>query len=400
MTRPDSSTDSTAAFLLGVSVLLLVPLLSYANGVGLAVNITLTSVAAALVVFALYPQTWHIGRLPDPASAAMLLFIAACGLPLLLSPGRVGSVPVPYAMHTVALVVLCPLAFVAGTHGARGMSRQHSRALFLVTAGTAALFVAVRIARPEIISSDEIGKGSYYQYAGDCLALAALLAYAKGYRPAGGWLYLAMLPLLLLLGSRASLASYAVALLFTRYLPRVVLMGGALIAVIASMADVLVESLPEFYDLSRVVTSLALTLVEGGEDASLGERREFHDQAVATIADHVVTGRYAYDFEINGYVGGHAHSAIDLWAQYGVVAFAAFVGALVANPLSRLIDRLAMPRGAAPVLNSDRVIYAPLLIFLVMEFAFFRHPESVPLFFGIGLLAGLSGRPSRFIAQA
>lgn len=382
---------------LGASILIGVPLLGYANGLGFGVNVTLGASLLAMAVYALLPVAWSTRHPVGESSVAVVVFAAACSLSVLMSLPALGSVPIAYAMHTLVLIVLCPLAFFVGRRFALTSNGPSMARLFRVSLALAVLFVVARLLWPDIISDDEIGKGSYYQYVGDTLAMAALLAYASGDRARFHWPWLLVLPLLVLVGSRASFAAYGTALLVTTMWRPVLLLGAGSAGAIVALGDRLAELVPDFYEVSRVVTSLAITLIEGHEDASLGERRDFNAQALATIAEKPFLGRYGYDWILNGYVGGHAHSAIDVWAQFGVLALLAFVAAVTLSPLSYLVARLAR---RSPVDEGRQFALLPMLLFLVILFAFFRHPESVPLFFGIGTLAGLSviGR-SRLIRE-
>ena len=373
---------------LGAAVLLLVPVLAYANAIGIAINVT-----AATVVVALAVQPWYPIRDGQPipfsvADAAMAVFVLTAGLHILLSPMRLASVPTAYVLHSFALTVVCPAAYLFGARFIRRATAAQCARLFHLGLTLAALFIGSRLVWPDIISTDEIAKGSYYQYAGDCLAGSALVAYARGDRRGQILALILVLPVLLLLGSRASLAAYGLALLASRLLPWLLVAVSVLGAAVLSSLDWISDLMPDFYDVSRTLTSLFLVLVDGNHDSSLGERELFHAQAMQVITDHPLWGEYSYDLRINGYVGGFAHSAIDLWAQFGVVTFLAFTAAVVANPLLRWIGQ----RAARP--NADKLPPRrwPLLVFLITEFALFRHPESVLLFFLIGCLAHLPNR--------
>ena len=379
---------SDGGLALGAAVLLLVPVLAYANGIGLAVNVTAVAVVVALAV-----QVWCPIRDGQPipfsvADAAMAVFVLTAGLHLLLSPMRLAGVPTAYALHSFSLIVACPAAYLFGARFIRRATSAQCALLFHLGLALAALFIGSRLVWPDIISNDEIAKGSYYQYSGDCLAGSALLAYACGDRRGQFLALILVLPVLLLLGSRASLAAYGLALLATRLLPWVLAAGSVLGATVLSSLDWISDLMPDFYDVSRTLTSLFLVLIEGNEDSSLGERESFHEQALQVIANHPLWGEYSYDFRINGYVGGFAHSAIDLWAQFGVVTFLAFAAAIVANPMLRWIGQLS----AVHITNKLAPRTLPLLVFLITEFALFRHPESLPLFFFIGCLAHLQQR--------
>ena len=381
---------------LGVTFLVVVPLMAFAAGLGLPVNITLLSMLTGIVV-ATTSRSLHHLHLPPRLNAsdlALLAFVATASVGFALSLHSVAYLPPAYFVHAVVLLFVCPLAYLFGAMYGAQASPQSVRRIFHAVLALSGTFVTLTLLDPQAVTSDEAVRGSYYQYSGDCLALAALVHTSTRERKASRWPLLIVLPILVLLGSRASVAAYGAALMFSPLLP-FVLGAGLVIGLLGSFfADSIATLGSELFETSRVITSLLGTFIQGNEDGSLGERQQFQQQALTTIDDHPLLGQFGYDYIANGYVGGYAHSALDLWAQYGVLALLSFLGAVVLSPLISLLAPGAPRISRRPGWHS-----MPLLVFLVLEFALFRHPESVVLFFGIGVLSSLAG-PRLSRAQA
>jgi hypothetical protein len=377
-----------AAVALGLVFVGSVLLLAFLAAFGARVNITLGASVLSGIVFMASPVLRRQGlggwNLSDCSLAAFVLFaLLAIGLSL----GRIGTLPFEYILHAMALIVLCPLAYffgstVASSSGAAGLKKVFYLALVIVTG-----FLVLIYALPDLVSDDEMVRGSYYQYSGDCLAVVGLMHLATREQKSAVWPVFLVIPVLVLIGSRASVAAYGVALMFSSLMP--VVLATCLVGYLCwpLIESVILTITPDLLEVSRVVTSLMGALLEGREDASLLEREQFQRMAIESIKDHPLLGNFGYDYLWNGYVGGFSHSALDLWAQYGALTFLAFTAAVVAGPLMTL---LWARRRAAGHLGTLHLV--PLLVFLAMEFAFFRHPESVVLFFGMGALSGLSSR--------
>ena len=373
---------------LGAIFLVAVPLMAFAAGLGLPVNITLLSMLAGIVVVITSRSMYHL-HLPqlNASDLALLAFVATASLGFALSLHSVAYLPPEYFVHAVVLLFFCPLAYLFGAMFGAQASQQSVRRMFHAALALSVTFVTLTLLDPQAVTADEAVRGSYYQYSGDCLALAALVHTSARERKVARWPLLIVLPILVLLGSRASVAAYGAALMFSPLLP-LVLAAGLVMGLLGLLfADSLANLGPEFFETSRVITSLLGTLIRGNEDGSLGERQQFQLQALATLDDHPLLGQFGYDYIANGYAGGYAHSALDLWAQYGVLSLLSFVGAVV---LSSLISLLAP--GAPRISRRPGWHSMALLVFLILEFALFRHPESVVLFFGMGVLSSLAGR--------
>lgn len=380
---------------LGSIFLVAVPLMAFASGLGLPVNITLLSMLTGVLVVTTSRSMHHL-HLPrlNASDLALLAFVATASLGFVLSLHTVAHLPPEYFVHAVVLLYFCPLAYLFGAMYGAQVSPQSVKRIFHAVLALSAAFVTLTLLDPQAVTSDEAVRGSYYQYSGDCLALAALMHTSTRERKVNRWPLLIVLPIIMLVGSRASVAAYGAALMFSPLLP-LVLGAGLVMGLLGSFFAESIATLgPELFETSRVITSLLGTVIKGDEDASLGERQQFQRQALSTLADHPLLGQFGYDYIANGYAGGYAHSALDLWAQYGALALLSFVGAVVLSPLISLLAP-----GAARISRRPGWHSMPLLVFLVLEFALFRHPESVVLFFGMGVLSSLAGpRPSR--AQA
>lgn len=377
----------------GAGVVVGAPLLCYANSLGAGLNVSLTSVGLSVVCAAFIPWK-RVAAMPLGGSdIALAAFVFAALASLAQAYKTLAIVPAEYALHIASLLLLCPAAYALGRlFGYVGDAKLVHR-LFLTTLILSICFLIARFAFPESILVDQDDKGSYYQYAGDSLAIAALLHYARAPRRVRPLEMLLVLAVLLLLGSRASFVAYAVALLVSSSGVWLVLSGCAIAVLISANLATVLDVVPALGEVSRIGATIVAILSGGAEDASLGERKDFLALAMHTIEKSPFLGSFGYDYSGNGNVGGFAHSAIDIWAQYGVIAFALFCGVVVWSPLARLLNQFAYswPQKRAVATSESRRV-TPLLVFFVCEFVLFRHPESFVLFFGLGAQVALSRR--------
>jgi hypothetical protein len=360
--------------------------MAFLAGLGARLNITLLSVLAGLIAVAVSTSI-NKTRLPrlNLSNLALLAFVASANLAFLLSLSVLAHLPDGYFLHAVALLYFCPLAYlfgaIFGAQADRGSISRIFHAVVVLSVG----FVILTLLAPELVSTDETVVGSYYQYSGDCLALVALIHLATCDRNSSRWSLLIVVPILVMLGSRATVFAYGAALLFSPLLPFVLAAGLIISILITFFLEGIATLGSEYTGSSRVIISLLSTFIEGNEDLSLGERKQFQQQALAIISENPILGKFGYDYFANGYVGGFAHSALDIWAQYGVLAFWSFLGALTLSPIISMLARDAPPIKHRPAFRA-----MPLLAFLALEFALFRHPESVVLFFGMGVLSSVA----------
>lgn len=387
MRNPSDQADSAGRLLVGFVIAVLA--LAVLSALGFRSNVTLGSMLVCVVLVMFRPSLWPSRRsVPSVPTTALLVFMVSAVPPVLHAKWSGTFLPAEYFLHALALIVLCPLAYsfgLAATAAAPAAVVERTlKAALALEFG----FVVLTFLAPGLLSDDEMVRGSYYQYSGDCLAVLALVYLALRPEHGARWPVLAALPILVLVGSRASVACYGAALMLSPLLGPL-LLGLAAFALVWFMAQDLLSALaPEFFDASRVVVSVIAAAFEGAEDASLLERQEFQSTALDTIRAHPLMGDFGYDFAVNGYVGGFAHSALDLWAQYGLLNFLSFVALICLLPAFR-----ALTASARPHPSHQPARYVPLLVFLILQFSLFRHPESVVLFFGIGALAALAERP-------
>lgn len=387
MARSSDRADASGRLLSGFVLAVLA--LAVMAALGFRANVTLGSMLVCVAMAALRPSLWP-GRhsvlgLP---SIALLVFMASAIPPVLHAKWSGAFLPPAYFLHAMALIILCPLAYGFGLAATSAAPAAWVERTFKAALALEIGFVALTFLAPGLLSDDEMVRGSYYQYSGDCLAMLALVHLAFRRDDGARWPLLVALPILVLVGSRASLACYAVALMVSPLLgPLLLLLAGIGLAWFLAQ-EAIAALAPEFFEASRVVVSVLGAAFEGAEDASLLERQEFQQSALQTIRAHPLMGEFGYDFINNGYVGGFAHSALDLWAQYGLLNFLAFVAMICLLPVWRALSALAQ---AQP--GQAHARYVPLLVFLILQFSLFRHPESVVLFFGIGALAALVERP-------
>jgi hypothetical protein len=372
-------------------------MLAFIAALGTRLNVTLGAIALCSACFVFSPQLHRCLHATWNASDwSLVVFVVSALVAITLSIGRLAILPIDVVMHSTALIAVCPLAYVFGSTVASHAGPAGIRTVFHLALIAVLSFLALTNWQSGLVSDEGAVVGSYYQYSGDCLAVVALLHLATRQKSASVWPILLVIPALLLVGSRASLAAYFAALMVSSLMPSIAVVCVVAIASWPWLEGLVVAAAPDLLDISRVITSLIGAVLEGREDASLLERLEYQRMAIASIADHPVLGDFGYDVLWNGYLGGFSHTALDLWAQYGVTTFLAFAGTILAAPLVSTLWMKRRSRSRLP--GPERCL--PLLVFLVVEFTFFRHPESVVLFFGIGALSGLAGHLHRVVVRS
>ena len=383
------------AGLIGVFFVCTLLCAAFASALGFRVNVTVASLVPAVTVLLLSRPLRNAAWSGLAGSDwALAVFVLSAAAAMAMSLPNVGALPLDYMLHAAALLLLCPLAYVLGRVLAANATPRGLENLFRLALILTICFVALTFALPDLVSTEESVRGSYYQYSGDCLAVTALIHLLMRQKSSPRWMLLLVLPVLVLIGSRASVASYGIALLFSQMLPFVAVLAVAAVGVWLLLEDTILSLVPELFDATRVVTTLLGAAIEGREDASLLERQQFQAMAFESIKNHPLFGHFGYDYYVNGFVGGFSHSALDLWAQYGLMTFLAFIVMLVLTPILGLI-RVHTRRGWSRTPASTWALF----VFLLLEFTFFRHPESVVLFFGAGALVGLSRRAAAPVMQ-
>lgn len=366
----------TTHFNLGLVMFGLLPFLAGLKGLMIPANVTLLAPSAALAAF--IGGRWTRVGAPNIADLALLALIGFMMLRLLASLNFVLGLPLDYGLHAISLLVICPFMYYAGRTMMLDLSSDSAARLLSINIFIVTLFLVATIVAPDVIKRNGMAANSYYQYMGDGLAVAALTAWALGYRSKFYWVYLLTAALLASTGSRASALAYVIAMGFSNL--RLLAMGAVVASPVAYWLSSIITSGAslDWTGQFRVLSTFVAYFAQDQEDASFSERQQFLDNAIDVINNQPIFGQIAYEVR-SGEMGEYAHNILHLWANFGIVALILMLLVLLGTPLLRLL--LGTPR-------SDRYPL-PLLVFVAMELLFFRHPENIVLFFALGILTTL-----------
>ena len=164
---------------LGLTMFMVMPFLAGMQSICSPANITLV-VPLLLIATMASARSWqriqHMS-VADQALAALcawMLFYASVG------SNVIANLPLEYGLHLASLIVLCPLAYYCGRVACRTIDALEVGRLLRLNAAIVLIFTGFKLALPSFIASSLGETGSYYQYMGDGLAVAALLAYGVG----------------------------------------------------------------------------------------------------------------------------------------------------------------------------------------------------------------------------
>ncbi|NDD75616.1 MAG: hypothetical protein EBZ40_11675 [Gammaproteobacteria bacterium] len=372
----------TTQYRLGLVMFGLLPFLAGLKGLMIPANVTLLAPTAALAAFV--AGRWQRVGTPNLADLALLALIGFMMLRLLASLNFVIGLPLDYGLHAISLLVVCPFMYYAGRTMALELSSEHAVRLLGINIFVVTFFLIAMVAAPDFVKRNGLAANSYYQYLGDGLAVAALTAWAFGYRSKFYWVYLLTALLLAASGSRASAVAYAIAMGFSNI--RLLTIGAIVTAPLGYWLSSIIASGAglDWAGQFRVLSTFVAYFAQDEEDASFSERQQFLDNAIDVITNQPIFGQVAYEVRL-GEMGEYAHNILHLWANFGIIALILMLIVLFGMPLARLL-------GPSP--RDDRYPL-PLLVFVATELLFFRHPENIVLFFALGILASLYGRQAR-----
>jgi hypothetical protein len=359
---------------LGLVMCGLLPLLASLKGLMIPANVTLLVPAAAFLV--LFTGRWREIGLPSLSDLGLIGLVTFMLLRVLASLNVVLEQPLEYGLHVVSLLLVCPFMYFAGRVMATGLRSEEASRLLALNVVIVIGFLVITIAAPEFVRRNGLEASSYYQYMGDGLAITALIAWARGYRPRFYWPYLLTAVLLVSIGSRASAVAYVVAMAFSNL--RFMLTAGIVAAPVGLWLLGAIERGAglDWAGQFRVLSTFLDFYLQDAEDASFSERQQYFDNAMNVIQNNPLSGQVAYEVR-GGELGEFVHNILHLWANFGALAFLLMLLVIFGAPAARLFSK-------SPA--SDRHAL-PLLAFVATELLFFRHPENVVLFFALGVLA-------------
>lgn len=363
-----------------------VPLLSFGKAAGLPINLSATVLAACLGIWALGASKIRLNLRPHTDLFLLAGFVAFALLGVVMNSGVWGLLPNAYFLHTIALLILCPLCYLAGRQVGR-LSDETTTTKLFHAALLVVLFCMVTQNRLFPMSDDPLVAGSYYQFAGDSIAAGLIICYTirKGRLPFS--LVVATLVVLMLLGSRATFISIALASLTMRYSRRIIFSLFLVYGFLFFCGGWLLEQMEKREFMPRVAVTTILFVQDRLDDQSLKDRGDYRSGALAAIESNPIFGNYGYEYALHGTMGTYDHSILDVWVQFGLLPFLCLSGLLVVVPLKI---------GSETVLGRGRLGPArhglPGWVYLAAQFFLFRHPESVVLFITLGAMHGLSVR--------
>lgn len=382
---PLMRTPSTG-YRLGLAMFLALPVLAGLKSIKLPANITLL-VPALLIAALASSRAWS--RLPRISTSdySLLILCAWMLLCTAINSNILANLPLDYALHLLSLTVLCPLAYYCGRVATNSVTMQEGASLLKLNIAVVAAFMTFKLLLPSFVASNLGETGSYYQYMGDGLALAGMMAFGLGYRPRLYWSYFLALALLLAIGSRASALAFMTGLLVTNR--RVLLLFVATAVPTALLLTLMVDRGigGEIFGQFRVLSTVLSLYVDDTVDLSLLERQDFLANALQVITQHPLMGIFAYEARA-GSLGEYAHNILHMWANFGLPGITLMLLVLVGAPLEHLIQKQRGTQIAATF--NPR----PLFVFCAAELLFFRHPENLVIFYALGTMTSLYDAPT------
>ena len=369
------SSNSTS-YLLGLVLFALLPILAALKGLMIPANITLLVPAAAF--FVMLAGRWRTIGSISISDFAMMALVVYMMLRSLASLNTILEQPADYGLHAISLLIVCPFMYFVGRIVAQNLSTNQSARLLAINLIIVIGYLALSVVSPEFLRQRGLAANSYYQYMGDGLAVAALLAWGYGYRAPFYWPYIITAFSLISIGSRASAVAYVIAMAFSNL--RFLVTASLVAAPVGLWFLTAIERGAglDWANQFRVLSTFLDFYTQDAEDASFSERQQFFDNAMNVINEHPLTGKIAYEVQ-GGVMGEYVHNALHLWANFGIVALL-LMALVVAGGLL----------GRRPNQTAGKINYPfPLLVFVAAELMFFRHPENIVLFFALGALATL-----------
>jgi len=376
---------------LGGFIFLFFPFLSFIRLFGYRVNITIT-LSILLIFLSIGIRIWNLCffgyykkiRLRLISDFFVLLFFVFVFVFAIVTYFTIVNYPFVQFQHLLSLAILCPLFYFFGLEFALDCNNRLTNIIFWVLIIQISGFLLAK--NLELISLISIKKGSYYQYTGDTLALFAIFYEIFTKRGLGFFKFIIVFILLLYIGSRASLISFLLAMLISGIGKKLMLIA---VLFLFSFNLIIQNVNPEsnFLSKSRVLGTF-YKFSKGKSDGSQYERNLYFAQTFDLIKRNPLGFDVLYDFKLNGYFGGYVHSMLDLWTRFGLLAFLIFVFIICGGIIELFVRSLRIyPIFFIRELIKSRILV--LFVFLFFHFLLFRHPESLILFMGLGILSAL-----------
>ncbi len=189
---------------------------------------------------------------------------------------------------------------------------------------------------------------------------------------------------LYILGSRASLYSYLLAIIMIYFL-----INNRIYSLVTVVFLVLLLPFALMLaDSSMIADNRMLRLIMGFEDASELARNRLLSNGLASIWANFFTGDYAGQVRDTGFIGSYIHNYLSIWRQFGFIPFAITVY-LMYKLLAKILSlseemKSLMKKTAAKKMNYWFVITS---VFLLIEIITSRSYGYPYIWLCIGLLA-------------
>lgn len=375
----------------GIIYILGIPLLSYFRIIGIEFNITLVITLTSCAIFLLgsffskfSSEKMYLMKLNSISDLSLILFSLYTFFNFLVFYTIVDSnITLEQIFHLLALSFLCPLSYYFGLNFSAFVNEKATNTFFNILVFLTILFLGIRLSAIFPDTSDIGIQGSYYQYSADTLALTFLFFQNKSHKRHLILACLITFILLILIGSRATLLAFVVAMFSSKLYKYIIVFSICIFLFFTQIGNSLEEN-DEILTYSRTISTFYLYFYSDREDLSHSERDDLTEATWVQISSNPIWGDILYDTKISGFYGGYAHSALDLWARYGIFLFIVFIFILFGNFFLIGLSKRSL-------LYFIKIFYKnniyPLLVFILMELTFFRHPESIILFFGMGYLS-------------
>lgn len=380
----------TASTSLAITLAVVLPAAASMKSAGVPISIT-ALVPGLWLLIALLSNISALKIRLVPVDIAMVALFSVLAIMSLFNARQIVGLPIGYGIQILSLLLVCPLGYWVGRVVGSAMDSATADWLLYANIIIVLIFVMVMGFSPTFSVATIDEAGSYYQFMGDSLAVIALCTLGVRYHHGLLGPYFMTGVLLVGVGSRASAIAFFLSLLLSN---RVLFTAGiaAISGLILITAGLLASAeLPEWMNDFRVVTTAFALLRDGTIDLSYLERLEYFFNGLDIIISEPMFGLIGYEYQW-GLTGSYIHSGLHIWATFGIVAFALFVIAVI-MPLFAYQERLSWESDRA---NTSATTSRALVIFSIIQFALFRHPDNFVLFFALGFATSIQLKVSTF----
>lgn len=288
--------------------------------------------------------------------------------------GQISSEREALLAHTLLLM---PLAMALYLVGSAVRSHRQDLGIGLAWIVTAA-YVLLNANSFDTLSlyqaTQESGVRLNYQLMGDAFAITSVILTTRLPKPVHRWLFAAAsLAVMFIIPSRSAAFFGACSLLLA-----LVLKGRGptrlwpVALVIIALAGVQSGLLAPLFEGTRFESAFS----DNSADTSWDSRQMVMKYGQELLLAKPFTGEWAFQLTDLGYSGAYIHSALDIWAQTGIIPFLIFITIWASLLYSLFEGWKRWPQIAQEA--------APVLLFAAMSWALSRNVGVVVLFFCLG----------------